>query len=173
MSYKIDDNIKFIKDKPEELENYYKDLTEILDKQGNIRFQGNTVVKSFKDLIIKFFYEKYETRFLDGQLHCYDSKRRSFIDFYLLQKHYLQEPISFKDCVVIYFELIRCPESYIKQNPTMKKYWADYYDYYYCTGVRRNVFVLATTPTKEEFEFLDKYNFKIKENEIQTEKELS
>lgn len=169
----------------DQLEKIIKDITEELDEysenEATIKFSDDIKVLDFKDLIIKFFYNKTITFDKEGEVQCISGKRRSIIDFYLIQKYYLEQPLSLKECREIYFDLdrgIKKVTAYFTPSfPTKLKkesikeridlYYNNNLKNYYCTNVSRNVFVYFNSDTTEiDFTIIDKYNHhKLKQHE--------
>lgn len=190
----------------EQKQQFYADMTVHQDKLPLIRFKDNSIVKTFTDLIIAFFYTRLPTfdvkendylpivlkvpedsNLVNGRnCQCNSMRRRSLIDFYLIQKYYLANPMNMERCANIYFNKLdrgledfiprmmvmykQYPQSYssFKTEESTKQYHLNNYTLYYCTGVKRNVFNLSRNPA-DNFKLLKKnlwcYKFKIKSNE--------
>lgn len=142
--YEIDTNFKKLNE--EETKQAIIDIEEILNTKSLIKFKDDIEVKSFLDLLDKFFYQKIGTNEIRGTHQCYSDRRRSLIDFYLIQKYYLKRPMNFAKCYDIYFnKLNRNTDKYKKILELFNNVYSDpnilQYKMYYCSTVRRNVFV--------------------------------
>jgi len=157
MNYTIETNLKLVpENKHIELLNKFQ---EILDRDySTIKFSRNIKALSLVDMLNKFFYEKRATlHTVNGSNQCFAGRARSAIDFYLLQKYYLEEPMSMVECWNIYLRLPRDKEGYIEsymKNPYFmrdekdqdKKLAAASLNFhsqvamYYCSTVKRQVF---------------------------------
>lgn len=122
-------------------------LSNLLQNRHGIKF-SNYKPTSFADLVQKFFYDRLATSGVRGGRGCSASRARSLIDFYLIQKYYLEEPLTFEECYDIYFEkLCRFFKSWVIATKKTLRYsdeiinnLIDSSKYYYCSTVRRNVF---------------------------------
>ena len=181
---------------------FYKDMTVHQDKLPLIRFADNKIITNLLDLVTAFFYTKLVTfnvkdndkrsdviptrnyTFVkDVNCQCSSGRRRSLLDFYLIQKYYLANPMNMERCANIYFnKLERGWKSVNKAYKDMfDKYPGSYRQYateelrrkefdrgftnYYCTGVQRNVFWLNGHDPIQLKKNLFPYRFKMKSNE--------
>ena len=198
--YEITTNYRNLKTK-EQKEQFYKDMTVHQDKLPLIRFSDNTIVKSFYDLINNFFYQRLTTFNISSNdnrskkissmapYQCSSTRRRSLLDFYLIQKYYLENPMSMERCANIYINKLergldkyfnnyketyrRSPINYpgFKTDELINEYILNNNILYYCTTVHRNVFIVSahsylTIDFNKLKKNLQPYNrFKIKSNE--------
>jgi len=148
--YNLDTNILGLLNKPDSEEKVKELLSDWTSQLADrtIRFRKDQSPRSFKDLLYKFFYEKIPT-YEGRSKQCDQGRRRSLIDFFMLQKHYLVKPLSIEECYDIYFNrLNRSVDDYAKRLKTMA--YGDIYiqnsimrelTHYYCPTVKRNVFI--------------------------------
>lgn len=71
-----------------------------------LKFHPSLEISTFYDIVYNFFALSQPTYFLNGWLQCPRGKRRSIVDFYQLQRYYLQEPLSFIECFHIFNSLL-------------------------------------------------------------------
>lgn len=134
---------------PEKLKVMLEALELLIDKEPKIIFDayGDRNITDLKTLVVGLFYKSLTTIYAHNKLtHCEGDRRRSLIDFYILQKHYLAEPLNIHECADIYFNvLFRGDDKRYERYPDMG-YTAQMIDnakitnkFYYCSTVRRNV----------------------------------
>lgn len=130
-------------------------LSNLLQNRYGIKF-SNYKPTSLDDIIDKFFYDKLATSGVRGGRGCSSGRSRSLIDFYLIQKYYLQEPLTFTECHDIYFEkLCRFTKIWAEEAKKTHRFtdqvitqYIDSSKYYYCSTVRRNVFTVRQLVAK-------------------------
>lgn len=123
-----------------EINQLYLDWTKILSKAELLKFAPSYNPRNIIELIDYFFYHQNTTYLYDGssnleKLQCYSGRRRSLIDFYLIQQYYLEEPLTLEQCSDIYFNKLFRGLINIHDN----------YTYFYCSTVKANVFLAITS----------------------------
>lgn len=109
------------------------EIQEALDKEKLICFYKNIKIYNLLELIYQFFVNKNPTYFINNKLQTPKGRSRSLIDFYLIQKYYLKNPLTLIDCKYIYFKLPRV--LFMTKNNGFNSITN-----YFCNTVRRNVF---------------------------------
>lgn len=140
-------NLLYKNDKEKEL--IYTDWEKQLENKV-IKFLKREEVSGLKELIYKFFYKMLPTYYANSKIHCLPRKRRSLIDFYIIQRYYLDNPLSMSECADIYFNKIgrQIPRYENEIRKANKNYTESMinnliqmgYTYYYCPTVERQVF---------------------------------
>lgn len=179
MKYTITQNLKNLEG--DDLKECLSNFEELLSEHTPIRFALNIKIESFIDLINIFFYQKKITYGLSNKQQCSGERRRSLIDFYLLQQYYLEESLTIEECYDIYINLDRGETELarrIKEHPSWyepnlhteeerDKYILNNYIKYYCTSVKRNVFHFYSVPTLTQLkESLKDHDYKIKDLKV-------
>lgn len=154
--YELNTNLRLFLNKPDEKENISKCLknwTKLLNNKY-IKFKDLNSEKplTLKEIIYKFFFLKEPTYYINNRTQCSVNRRRSLIDFYMLQNTYLVKPLTMEECYDIYFnkldrnldqyqkELIEANMFRKKDSEGITHYVHVNFQYYYCPTVNRNVF---------------------------------
>lgn len=176
----IDVNLLAYKGDPEKLKAAIDALEPLINQERKILFSATDAkrVKDLKTLVVGLFYGFWATIYADNKTsHCSGNRRRSLIDFYMLQKEYLVNPLDIHECADIYFnKLFRFEPTRFashfgsRYNATQLESAKDSYVFYYCSTVKRNVLVkldgIDTPAYDNMLHELDKINRPIKTTPI-------